>query len=168
MPCAVCWALLRLHCCSASVSLTEQECRECQGQKEQHAHDWSCCSGSQSTSNRVLGADTQCLSRAQMELCASLPLQEGGGRESQRLTPFSLFPSLLQHCIWAKLKSICIWEAMYAVVGVTGKEDGRVPYVLLHCRFYSFLEICSKILLISCPKNLVVFCTWSFCTWSVL
>jgi len=45
---------------------------------------------------------------------------------------------------------------MCAGVGVTGEEDGRVPYVLLHCRFYYSLETCSEILLISCPKKFIV------------
>lgn len=162
IPCTVCWTMLRLHClfCLCHSDGTR-------GVPTPGARGTACpcfillLLVTEHTCNRGLGADTQSLSRAQMEHCATPPLQEWGGREGRRWTPFSLFPSLLQHCIWAKLKSICIWEGMCAVVGVTSKKDGRVPYVLLHCRFYSFLEICSKILLISCPKNLVVFCTLS-------
>ena len=85
--------------------------------------------------------------------CATLSFQEWGRREAGRWTALSLSSFLLQHCMWAKLKCICIWGGMCAGVGVTSKQDGRVPYVLLHCRFYSSLETCSEILLISCPKK---------------
>lgn len=87
--------------------------------------------------------------------CVTLSLQEWGRREAGRWTLLSLSPSLLQHCMWAKLKCInmCIWGGICAGVGVTSEEDGRVPYVLLHCRFYYSLETCSEILLIYCPKN---------------
>lgn len=85
--------------------------------------------------------------------CAALSLQEGGRREAGNWSALSLSPSFLQHCMCAKLKFICIWGGMCAGVGVTSEEDGRVPYVLLYCRFYSSLESCSEILLISCRKT---------------
>lgn len=159
IPCTVCWTVLRLHCCLASVTLMEHKECPCQGQEGQRVHVSSCSSWSQGT--LVTGYWVLIHSPSPGLRWSFVQLFPSRSGEEGRWTPFSLFPSLLQHCIWAKLKSICIWEGMCAVVGVTSKKDGRVPYVLLHCRFYSFLEICSKILLISCPNNIVVFCTWS-------
>lgn len=85
-----------------------------------------------------MGTDLYSFSRAQMVLIFVQLFPSRSGEEGKLGAKLhSVFsPFLLQCCMWAKLKCICIWGGMCAGVGGTSKEGGSAPYVLLHCRFY--------------------------------